>query len=281
VASAFREKGFRIAAWAAVGCVVGCLYGIVGGPTGVVNPWAVLAGGALGLLAGGLLGGLGGRPEAPAPAVGRRCQRCQAAATLHITEARGRSAVGEVHLCEQDARRYLFVEPTPAPAAGWHLPDKPSEGILAAPAVTGVSATAGPGYAAGEVEVEVARVIISEVHEQQVVFLREVGGGRTFPVVMGIAEAVGIERRVKGLPSTLPLAHDSWASTITALGGRLREVCAHDLRDHTYFAQARVVQGDRVAVVEVRPSDTLTLALAGGVPILAADRFLAGASRDG
>jgi bifunctional DNase/RNase len=68
--------------------------------------------------------------------------------------------------------------------------------------------------------------------------------------------------------------------SVTALGGRLRGVCVNDLRDNTYFAQARVVQGDCLAPVDVRPSDAITLALACGVPILVAERLLTESGRD-
>ena len=52
------------------------------------------------------------------------------------------------------------------------------------------------------VEMELARIIISEVNDQQVVYLKEVEGDRTFPILIGLFEATSIDRRetVRQLP---------------------------------------------------------------------------------
>jgi bifunctional DNase/RNase len=274
--SAGRTMPFRRAAAGLVLGAVGGLFGHLVDPPGTFL--TALLGGAAGLLLGVTLAGLWKPRATPSvPPHGLRCERCPAAATLHITEAGGREALGEVHLCEEDSRRYLGVAPAPPTGARWQAPPaKPSEGILAAPAVTGLSATppSGPGPASREVEVDVIRVVISETYDQQLLLLREVSGGGTFPLVCGIFEATAIDRRLKGLHSPRPLTHDGWASTVAALGGRLRDVCIHELRETTYLAQLRVVQGDRLVRVDARPSDAITLALVCGVPILVANELL-------
>ena len=50
------------------------------------------------------------------------------------------------------------------------------------------------------VQMELTRIIINENNEQQIIFLKEVDGERTFPIVIGIFEATSIDRRVKGCP---------------------------------------------------------------------------------
>ena len=69
------------------------------------------------------------------------------------------------------------------------------------------------------VQMELKRIIISEIHEQQVIALKEVDGDRSFPIVIGIFEATSIDRRVKGMPSPRPLTHDLVATVIEHLGG--------------------------------------------------------------
>ena len=49
------------------------------------------------------------------------------------------------------------------------------------------------------VQMELRRIIISEVEDHQVIILREVDGERSFPIVIGIFEATSIDRRVKGM----------------------------------------------------------------------------------
>ena len=63
---------------------------------------------------------------------------------------------------------------------------------------------------------ELKRIIINEVHDQQVIMLREVEGERSFPIVIGIFEATSIDRRVKGMPSPRPLT----AASVARLNSR-------------------------------------------------------------
>ena len=54
------------------------------------------------------------------------------------------------------------------------------------------------------VELKLSRIIISDINDHQVIYLREVDGERTFPILIGIFEASSIERRVKDLkPSSI------------------------------------------------------------------------------
>ena len=71
---------------------------------------------------------------------------------------------------------------------------------------------------------ELKRIIISEVHDQQVIMLKEVEGDRSFPIVIGIFEATSIDRRVKKMHSPRPLTHDLVANVIDQLGGDLQDI---------------------------------------------------------
>src|SRR5260370_32582839 len=102
---------------------------------------------------------------------------------------------------------------------------------------------------------EVKRIIISEVHDQQVIMLKEVEGERSFPIVIGIFEATSIDRRVKGMQSPRPLTHDLVASIIDSLGGDLQDIYIPELRDHTYFAKLRIRKDGELLEVDCRPSD--------------------------
>ncbi len=124
------------------------------------------------------------------------------------------------------------------------------------------------------VHMELKRIIISEVHDQQVVMLREVEGERSFPIVIGIFEATSIDRRVRGMPSPRPLTHDLVASVIENLGGELRDIYISELRDHTYFAKLRIRQNGEMVEVDSRPSDAIALAVTAKVPIYVAEEVL-------
>ena len=90
------------------------------------------------------------------------------------------------------------------------------------------------------VQMHLSRIIISEINEHQVIYLKEVDGDRQFPIMIGIYEATSIDRRVKDYTSPRPLTHDLLVNSIEELGGELDSVVINDLREHTYFAKLRV-----------------------------------------
>ena len=121
---------------------------------------------------------------------------------------------------------------------------------------------------------ELKRIIISEVHEQQIIVLREVDGERSFPIVIGIFEATSIDRRVRGLPAPRPLTHDLLASSIELLGGELQDIYISELRDHTYYAKLRIRHEGEIVEVDSRPSDAIAVAVTVDVPIFVAEDIL-------
>jgi bifunctional DNase/RNase len=128
--------------------------------------------------------------------------------------------------------------------------------------------------AAVPVHMELKRIIISEIHEQQIILLREVEGERSFPIMIGIFEATSIDRRVKKLPSPRPLTHDLVAGVIDQMGGELRDIYISELRDHTYFAKLRIRLNGENVEVDCRPSDAIALAVTANVPIYVAEDVL-------
>lgn len=111
------------------------------------------------------------------------------------------------------------------------------------------------------VQMELARIIISDVNEQQVVYLREIDGQRSFPILIGIFEAASINRHVKGEDSQRPLTHDLLRNTIEQLGGELQDVVVNNLQDHTYYALIRVKRDGELIEIDSRPSDAIALAV--------------------
>ncbi len=124
------------------------------------------------------------------------------------------------------------------------------------------------------VAMELSRILISETQDYQVIYLREVDGERTFPIVIGLYEAAAIERRLKNLPVKRPQTHELLANTIEAMGGKLVRIVINDLRDHTFFAQLVIEVDGREVEVDSRPSDAIALGIANTVPIFVAEHVL-------
>ncbi len=131
-----------------------------------------------------------------------------------------------------------------------------------------------------QVEMQLSRIIISEINEHQVIYLREKDGDRQFPILIGIFEATSIDRRVKHYESPRPLTHDLLVSVIESLGADLDSVVIHDLREHTYFAKLRVRQNGELIEVDARPSDAIAIAVSCDphLPIWVSEEVLQDAS---
>lgn len=131
------------------------------------------------------------------------------------------------------------------------------------------------------VQMELKRIIISEVHEQQIIVLREVDGDRSFPIVIGIFEATSIDRRVKNIVPPRPLTHDLIVSAVEQLGGEVQDIVISDLQDHTYFAKLRIRKDGELTEIDCRPSDAIAVAVTAKVPIWVAEDVLAEAADEG
>ena len=124
------------------------------------------------------------------------------------------------------------------------------------------------------VQMELKRIIINEVHDQQVIMLREVDGERSFPIVIGIFEATSIDRRVKNIVPPRPLTHDLIVAVVEQLGGDVQDIVISDLQDHTYFAKLRVRKDGELIEIDCRPSDAIAVAVTVDVPIYVAEEVL-------
>jgi uncharacterized protein len=124
------------------------------------------------------------------------------------------------------------------------------------------------------VQMELHKIIISEMREQQIIVLKEVDGERTFPIVIGNSEAYAINRRLKGESPARPLTHDLLANVIEQMGGTINRIEINNLQDHTFFARIHIRQNGQMREVDSRPSDAIALGIATTVPIFVAEHVL-------
>lgn len=130
------------------------------------------------------------------------------------------------------------------------------------------------------VRMELSRIFIREMADMQIIELSEVGGDRTFPIVIGLPEAFAIERRLKGVEIERPQTHDLLASVIEHLGAKLKRVVINDLSGGTFFARLVLAQDGQDLEVDCRPSDAIALAVAEDVPIDVAEHVLEQTAED-
>ncbi|MEM7560784.1 MAG: bifunctional nuclease family protein [Planctomycetota bacterium] len=127
------------------------------------------------------------------------------------------------------------------------------------------------------IEMQLARIIISEISENQVIYLQEVDGEREFPILIGIFEATSIDRRVKDeFRPPRPLTHDLVVSVAESLGGTLESVVISDLQEHTYFAKLILRREEETIEIDARPSDAIAIAVSmePAIPIYVSEEVL-------
>ena len=125
-----------------------------------------------------------------------------------------------------------------------------------------------------DVPIELSRILITELGDHQIIFLREKGGERGFPIMIGINEALAIDRRVKGVSTPRPMTHELLGSVIDAMGGRLEKIVINDLHDHTFIASLFIRRGEELIEVDSRPSDAIALGTAMDTPIFVSEEVL-------
>ena len=121
---------------------------------------------------------------------------------------------------------------------------------------------------------DLVRIMITETADPQVIVLKERGGERAFPILIGISEAIAIDRQIKGFEPQRPLTHDLLAGAIASLGGDVEriEVCA--LQDGTFYAKLIIAQDGGIVEVDSRPSDAIALAVRVDAQIYVAESVL-------
>jgi len=123
------------------------------------------------------------------------------------------------------------------------------------------------------IEMQLARILIRELNPAQVIELREVNPPsgaepRSFPIVIGISEAIAIDRRLSGIEIGRPMTHDLLANTIEELGATLDSIAITDIVDATFYATLNLTNAlGQPVEVDARPSDAIALGITSGVPI--------------
>ncbi|MHC4065543.1 MAG: bifunctional nuclease family protein [Planctomycetota bacterium] len=118
------------------------------------------------------------------------------------------------------------------------------------------------------VQMDLARIIIMESGDSQVIVLKERNGDRH------INEALAIDRRVKGIQMQRPLTHDLMASIIELLDADLEKIVISELRDHTFYAKLIVRRNGDLVEIDSRPSDAIALGVTKQTPIFVAEEVL-------
>jgi bifunctional DNase/RNase len=127
------------------------------------------------------------------------------------------------------------------------------------------------------IPMQLARIIKSDISENQVIYLKEVDGERQFPILIGYFEATSIDLRVTHAERPArPLTHDLIVGVTQALGAKIECIVITELKDQTYFASLRLQRSGESIDVDARPSDAIAVAVSfqPPLPIYVAEEIL-------
>ena len=108
---------------------------------------------------------------------------------------------------------------------------------------------------------QLARIIKSDISENQVIYLREVDGDRQFPILIGYFEATSIDLRVTQADRPArPLTHDLIVGVAQSLGAKVDSVVITNFQDDIFYAVLRLLRNGETIDVDARPSDAIAVA---------------------
>lgn len=93
------------------------------------------------------------------------------------------------------------------------------------------------------------------------VILRVEGREDLLPVFVSKTQALSIELGLSGKRAPRPLTHDLILDILSDLDLEIESVTIDDLMEGTFFAELRLVRGERMFPYDVRPSDGIALAV--------------------
>ncbi|MBV8519708.1 MAG: bifunctional nuclease family protein [Acidobacteria bacterium] len=124
------------------------------------------------------------------------------------------------------------------------------------------------------VPMSIKGLMLDPVSNSPIVVLKDEEDRFFLPIWVGIFEANAIALQLENIATPRPMTHDLLRDTIAQLDARVTRIVINDLRDSTFFAQIRIITGDRTLEVDARPSDAIALALRVEAPIYVAQSVL-------
>ena len=124
------------------------------------------------------------------------------------------------------------------------------------------------------VEMFVGGLVLDPATQAPIVVLKDESGQITLPIWIGIAEATSIASAIKQVAMARPLTHDLFYDLLLELGITVQRVVITELKDSTYFSELVLGQGDKVLILDARPSDAIAIALRATAPIYVSQAVL-------
>jgi len=125
------------------------------------------------------------------------------------------------------------------------------------------------------IEMELNKIVIDEKRHDQLIVLKEKGGEKLLPIVIGLPEASAIKHKISGVTPPRPLTHDLLYSTIGNLEARIDRIIIDKLEENTFHAKIVLMTASgKTLTIDARPSDSIALSVRAHAPIFVAEEVL-------
>ena len=105
------------------------------------------------------------------------------------------------------------------------------------------------------------------------IILKEIGGERRLPIIIGQSEAQAIAFELEGIKPPRPLTHDLLKNIIETFGYSVSSITINELKDSTFYAKIKF-DVSTIEEIDARPSDAIAIALKFSAPIYVASYIM-------
>ena len=125
------------------------------------------------------------------------------------------------------------------------------------------------------IEMELNKIVIDEKRHDQLIVLKEKGGTKLLPIVIGLNEASAIKLKISGFNPPRPLTHDLIFLMLQNLDATVEKIIIDKLEESTFHAKIviKTATGE-LKTIDARPSDSIALAVRFHAPIFVEDAIM-------
>jgi len=125
------------------------------------------------------------------------------------------------------------------------------------------------------IEMELNKIVIDEKRHDQLIALKEKGGNRVLPIVIGLNEASAIKLKISGFNPPRPLTHDLIFTMLNNLEATVEKIIIDKLEENTFHARIIIkTSSGEIKDIDARPSDSIALAVRFHAPIFVEDEII-------
>ncbi|MDY7036714.1 MAG: bifunctional nuclease family protein [Thermodesulfobacteriota bacterium] len=120
----------------------------------------------------------------------------------------------------------------------------------------------------------ISGLAVDPLTNSPIVILKEIDGGRTLPIWIGLLEATAIASELEGIKFSRPMTHDLLKNIMGLIDIKVNRVEVCELKNNTYYALIHISHKGKEMSIDARPSDALALSLRVDAPIFVAEKVI-------